>query len=201
MVSVHYDAEVDHIFRNEPTMRATDDRYRGERARLELALRLINHEARTGTIRHLTGLSDDRIRKLYASYFKHQGSAVRRRRGKSPTQIAPLVRTKELRLESSALVSLMTGCGLLDQESCRPLGPNSRLELGHRLCQAQETYLKLVSNPKLSFEASWNLYRNLTVADELGYQCCECCDTWFVFDALALPGRDCPVCEDSVVSH
>ena len=56
-------------------MRATDDRYRGEQAKFELAIRMIEHEARTGTIRYLTGMNDDRIRKLYTTYFKVQGSA------------------------------------------------------------------------------------------------------------------------------
>ena len=46
-------------------MRLTDDRYSGEKSQFELALRMIRHEARTGTIRACTGLSDDRIRKLY----------------------------------------------------------------------------------------------------------------------------------------
>ena len=48
-------------------MRITDDRYTRDRLRLDLALRLIRHEARTCTIRDWTGLSDDRIRKLYRS--------------------------------------------------------------------------------------------------------------------------------------
>ncbi len=49
-------------------MRVSDDRYTRDRQRLDLALRLIRHEARTFTIRQWTGLSDDRIRKLYRSY-------------------------------------------------------------------------------------------------------------------------------------
>ena len=64
-------------------MRATDDRYRGEQAKFDLAMRMIGHEARTGTIRYLTGLNDDRIRKLYTSYFKYGEEPVRRQRGRS----------------------------------------------------------------------------------------------------------------------
>lgn len=176
-------------------MRATDDRYRNERVRLELALRLIAHEARTGTIRHLTDLSDDRIRKLYASYFKHDRSPVRRRRGKSPSQITPLVKTRELRLESSALVALMTSCGILDGER-RPTraAPHARLELGQRLCQAHETYLAMVTEPRFNFEATWNLYRNLVGGDELASRRCGGCQSWYVYDALALAGDACPLC-------
>jgi hypothetical protein len=50
------------------TMRITDCRYDRDRLRLEVACRLIAHEARTQTIRHCTGLSGDRIRKLYRHY-------------------------------------------------------------------------------------------------------------------------------------
>jgi hypothetical protein len=71
-------------------MRATDDRYRGEQAKFDLACRMIKHEARTGTIRYLTGMNDDRIRKLYTSYFKHgeepvAGNEGGRRRGSRPS--------------------------------------------------------------------------------------------------------------------
>ncbi len=57
-------------------MRVSDDRYTRDRQRLDLALRLIRHEARTFTIRQFTGLSDDRIRKLYRSYVLHDGHAA-----------------------------------------------------------------------------------------------------------------------------
>ena len=49
-------------------MRVSDDRYTRDQLRLDLAWRLIHHEARTFTIRQWTGLSDDRIRKLYRDY-------------------------------------------------------------------------------------------------------------------------------------
>jgi hypothetical protein len=45
-------------------MRISDDRYSRERLCLQVALRFLEHEARTQTIRAWTGLSDDRIRKL-----------------------------------------------------------------------------------------------------------------------------------------
>jgi len=123
-------------------VRATDNRYRGERARFELAMRMIRHEARTGTIRYFTGLSDDRIRKLYTSYFKFdEGAPVKRRRGKSPTQIAPLIQTPERTLESGVFVSLLRANGLISVED--PPGPTLKgsVDLGHRFCQCYETHL------------------------------------------------------------
>ena len=86
-------------------MRATDNRYRGERARFELAMRMIRHEARTGTIRYFTGLSDDRIRKLYTSYFKFdEGAPVKRRRG-SARAVEPLPQAELQSMPTRALLA------------------------------------------------------------------------------------------------
>ena len=79
-------------------MRITDDRYNRDWQRFDLALRLISHEARTCTIRIWTGLSDDRIRKLYKSYLAHSGGVrVSRHRGKPPTQVNFFQRNREIR--------------------------------------------------------------------------------------------------------
>ncbi|MFP6829591.1 MAG: hypothetical protein VCC36_11245 [Gammaproteobacteria bacterium] len=106
---------------------------------------MIRHEARTGTIRYFTGLSDDRIRKVYTSYFKFdEGAPVKDRRGKSPTQIAPLIQTPERTLESGVFVSLLRANGLLSVED--PPGPTLKgsVDLGHRFCQCYETHLLVV---------------------------------------------------------
>jgi hypothetical protein len=174
-------------------MRATDHRYRSEKERFELALRMIRHEARTGTIRFWTGLSDDRIRKLYTSYFKFAEAPVRRRRGRSPSQVAPLVKTPLRALESGVFANLLLANGLLSPDS-----PASRLcgniELGHRFCECYETYCALVPRANLSFEWGWNLLLSIQRGDELGITRCEVCSVGYVFDLLALPQSACPAC-------
>ena len=88
-------------------MRVSDDRYTRDRQRLDLALRLIHHEARTFTIRQWTGLSDDRIRKLYKTYCQSGPSVtVTRHRGKSPRQAAYFFRTPEVTFHASQLASV-----------------------------------------------------------------------------------------------
>ena len=75
---------------------------------------MIGHEARTRTIRECTGLSDDRIRKVYATYFRDSGTdAVRRRRGKSPQQIGLFVKNPQNQLEATTLVALFCASLLL----------------------------------------------------------------------------------------
>ena len=176
-------------------MRATDNRYRGERNRFELAMRMIRHEARTGTIRYWTGLSDDRIRKLYTSYFKFvEGVPVKRRRGKSPTQVGPLIRSSARALESGAFVSMLLANGLVSIDD--PPGPRLRgnVAMGHRFCQCFETHRMVISEPTLSFEWGWNLLQSIRRGDELRLAHCDVCSIAYVYDQLALPRSDCPAC-------
>ena len=175
-------------------MRATDDRYRGEQARFELAMRMIRHEARTGTIRFWTGLSDDRIRKLYASYFKFAGQPVRRRRGRSPTQIGPLVRNPDRALESGVLANLLIANSLLVDEQANSPKLERNILLGHRFCECFETYRDLVPRPSLNFEWCWNLLKSIRRGEELGIACCEICAVCYIIDLLALPRSPCPGC-------
>ena len=175
-------------------MRATDDRYRGEQAKFDLAVRMIRHEARTGTIRYLTGLNDDRIRKLYTSYFKYGEEPVRRQRGRSPTRIAPLVRTPQRTLESGVFVNLLFANDVLSPE--QPPGPplKGNVNLGQRFCDCFESFDYLVPRSSLSFEWCWNLLVSMRRGDELGITRCDACSTCYVFDVLSLPRSACPVC-------
>jgi hypothetical protein len=175
-------------------MRATDDRYRGEQAKFELAMRMIKHEARTGTIRYLTGLHDDRIRKLYTTYFKFSEEPVKRRRGRSPTRVAPLVRTPQRALESGVFANLLLANGLFSIE--QPPGPNLKgnVDWGHRFCECFESFDLLVPKHTLSFEWGWNLLTSMRRGDELGIARCNECSLCYVFDLLSLPRSVCPSC-------
>jgi hypothetical protein len=175
-------------------MRVTDDRYRGEQARFELALRMIEHEARTGTIRYWTGLSDDRIRKLYASYFKYEERPVRRRRGRSPSQIGPLVRSPRRALESGVIAQLLYSNHLLRGDGSRHPELQRNIRLGHRFCESFESYVALVPQPSLNFEWAWNLLLRIRRGDELGIERCEHCAISYIVDLLALPRTPCPCC-------
>src|SRR5215470_19513587 len=97
-------------------MRISDDRYTRDRLRLDLALRFMRHEARTHTIRKWTGLTDDRIRKLYRSYLIHLPSQVARHRGKSPGQAGFFTRTPRAQQEAAILASLFCLLGVMPSE-------------------------------------------------------------------------------------
>jgi hypothetical protein len=179
-------------------MRVSDDRYTRDRERLDLALRLIRHEARTFTIRQWTGLSDDRIRKLYRSYVAGQSShAVTRHRGKSPRQAAFFFKNEELNFQAAQLASLFVVYGLLAGTSLA-LEPRYRLgslESGAMLCQAYETYLDLHEPARISFEHTWFLLLALARRDELGIARCGMCGGLKLRDLLAKRRPACANCE------
>ena len=179
-------------------MRATDDRYATERDRFDLAVRMIRHEARTGTIRLCTGFTEDRIRKIYASYFPGQSHIVRRRRGKTPSQIAPFVSTAHRQGEASLIAGLLVHSRVAEVDtSGRSLcavnvPPNV---MGCRFCDAYEAYLYLHHQPQLSFEWAWNLLSSLVRTHELQLAWCALCDGPYVRDAYSLDYERCPFCE------
>ena len=192
------------IYHKEQDMRLTDDRYSGEKSQFELAIRMIRHEARTRTIRECTGLSDDRIRKVYSTYFRNGGhGAIRRRRGKSPRQVQHYVKNPANQLQATTLVALFCA-GLLiridENNGVHARWPRPDVEFGHRVCRAYETYLMLHDDATLNFEWAWNLLQCISYNDELYLAQCDRCSARYVQDAYALDNRTCPACEIGTTS-
>ena len=179
-------------------MRTTDDRYAGEQARFELAIRLLRHQARTHIITRCTGFSQDRIRKLYGTYFKNRKErGAKRHRGKSPTSIEFFVRNPWIQAEASLLAHVFAAHGLLrilPDLATAPLPLPDPLVFGQRFCDAYEEFRAAHADSTISFEQAWNLLGALTGRDELLLLDCARCSAFYVQDALALDGRRCPVC-------
>lgn len=179
-------------------MRVTDTRYAKERSQLELALQMIAFEARTHTIRDCTGLSDDRIRKLYTTYFKtRHGALVRRQRGKSPKRVDVFFRSTSAQMEATTFALLMVHFGLLaiavGGRVSRTLGNNS-VRFGRRFCRAYSLFLDLCPNSTVTFEHAWSLCESLTAGDELTLARCPDCRGNYVHDVLSVEDAVCPCC-------
>jgi hypothetical protein len=157
------------------TMRISDDRYTRDRLRLDLALRFMRHEARTHTIRKWTGLTDDRIRKLYRAYLTVTPHGLARHRGKSPGQACFFIRSPRVQQEAGVLASLfcllgVTASAIVDEEN--PLPAITRAE---RLCQAFEAYLMLVPTSHITFEHAVLLVNELARGADIKLEdCCVC---------------------------
>lgn len=170
-------------------MRLTDDRYAQERRQLEVALRMIHFEARTQTIRECTGMSEDRVRKLYKSYAASRDRV--RHRGKSPRQIDCVFRTAHTWLHASVLAGALATLGLLDPQSH---GRSVDTELADRICDAYELYLTLLADRPLTFEHAWFVWRELTRDGDLYLSPCATCYGLNLQDKLSVRTRPCPWC-------
>lgn len=175
-------------------MRISDDRYSRDRLRIDAAMWFLQHEARTRTIRQWTGLTDDRIRKLYHSYLRGGGRTTRHR-GKSPRQAAFFMRTARMRDEASALASLCCLVGLFDGPPRQPeLRPTAGVDRAASLRQAYEGYRATVHAPSIGLEHAVLLVHALTRGNELRLGDCRGCGALLVVDALALRPALCSLC-------
>jgi hypothetical protein len=179
-------------------MRVSDDRYTRDRQKFDLAVRLIRHEARTYTIRQWTGLSDDRIRKLYRSYVSDgDAPCVTRHRGKSPRQAAFFFRNPDVNFHAAQLASLFLMYGLMVGGN-RGIEPRYRLgslDSGALLCRAYEAYREMHKPASISFEHAWFLLLALARRDEVGVARCTSCGALRVRDLLARRKLTCANCD------
>jgi hypothetical protein len=179
-------------------MRVSDDRYTRDRNKFDLAWRLIHHEARTFTIRQWTGLSDDRIRKLYRSYCQDQArSEVLRHRGKSPRRAAFFFKNPECCFQAAQLASLFIMFGLLngDARGVRCAYHLGSLDSGGALCAAYEMYRQLHVPAAISFEHAWFLLLALARHDEIGVTRCLGCGGVRIQDLYSRHKPTCGNCE------
>jgi hypothetical protein len=177
-------------------MRISDDRYSRDRLRFDIAVQFIRHEARTHTIRAWTGLSDDRIRKLYRSYLcDPQCARPTRHRGKSPQQVAFFMRTVRARQEAALLASLCRLLGALPLSAAPELARSLPcLARGELLCQAYDAYRGLIPEGLISFEHAVFLLTALVRGDELVLGACRDCGAALIVDRWSLRAPRCPLC-------
>lgn len=176
-------------------MRISDDRYSRDRLRYDLAVRFIRHRARTQTICIWTGLTHDRIRKLYRTYLDTGRSDERRHRGKSPQQASFFMRSYRRKHETAVLGSLFCLFGVVPPTTVLDLErtvPN--VARGELLCEAFEAYCALLPNSNITFEHAAFLVLALARGDELRFGSCCDCGSLLVVDRLALRNPCCGPC-------
>ena len=196
-------------------MRISEDRYSRERLSMQLALRFLEHEARTQTIRLWTGLSDDRIRKLYRSYLTRARRYVPRHRGKSPHQVAYFARSIRMQQETAWLASLLSLMGVVPSEPSSEGGraqpstghpgaahPSTghpsigqpSIARGELLCQAFEMYRALVPSSQISFEHAVFLATTLSRGEQLRLGACSSCGSLVVVERFPVREKRCYQC-------
>lgn len=174
---------------------ASDGAQRDSR-RYQLALRLMAHRARTGTIFALTSLS------------RHQQEALRlrwgvtedtRRRGPSPHSLRRFTHSPRARSEGAVLAVFCRIYGLL------PLGNvagTSRrklltLEFGERLCDTYESYGGCFPWSKFEIEELLSFAIGIAANQVIGLGRCESCSGTVIMDRLAPHRPSCAHCQQA----
>jgi hypothetical protein len=176
-------------------MRISEDRYSRDQLGLKLALRFLEHEARTQTIRTWTGLSDDRIRKLYRTYTTHSRRYVPRHRGKSPHQVAYFARSVRVQQETVWLASLLSLLGVIPPDPSVD-GSHSlpSVARGELLCHAFETFRTMIPSSQISFEHAVFLATTLSRGEQLRLGGCADCGSLVVTERFPIRDKRCHHC-------
>lgn len=170
------------------------DGARRDSRRYQVALRLMAHQARTGTISAITSLS------------RHQQEALRqrwgitedtRRRGPSPTSLSRFTHSPRARSEGAVLAVFCRIYGLLPAGSLTGLSRRKllTLEFGERLCDAYESYRACFPWVKLEIEELLSFALGIAANEVIGLGRCESCSGTVIIDRLAAHRPSCAQCQ------
>lgn len=182
-------------------MRITEDRYRYHRRSLDLAWRLIGHEARTRTISRWTQLTGHRIRALYNSYSSQQPKRAIRHRGMSPYKLESILNSPKLRCEGAMLAAICRFLNVLpaarmdDPEQALP-----SIERGELLCEAYEWFRFDVPDTRLTFEHALLLVNELARGELVLLGRCRTCRGVILLDRLSTRRLHCVFCSTGLRS-
>ena len=174
-------------------MRLFDDRYEGQRRQFTLALSMVEHGARRGTIKQWTGLSRFQIYNLTRSY----ASATRThcKRGTSPSQPAYFSKSLKMARESAAFAYIALEMQAIPEGIVPDAGHSlPSLMRGECLMSAFEVYRALLPDPLITLEHAILLITELAQRDTLILARCRSCPEVMVLDRLGPRHGLCPSC-------
>ena len=174
-------------------MRLSDDRYEKDRRKYVLALAMIEHGARVGTVMRWTGLSKYRVQTLSHSYAS--ATRTHRNRGESPSQPSYFFKSLELARESMALAYIAVQMRVIPEaivsDAHRSL---PGVASGERLMGAFEVYRALLPSALISLEYAILLIVELAERRTLSFANCRNCHDMMVVDRLGTRHELCPFC-------
>lgn len=174
------------------------DGARRDSRRYQLALRLMAHQARTGTISAMTSLS------------RHQQEALRarwgvpeqmRRRGPSPSSLSRFTHSPRARSEGAVVAGFCRTYGLLPLGSAAgvPRRKLLTLELGERLCDTYESYRGCFPWSKFEIEELLSFAIGIAANEAIGLGRCDSCSGTVIIDRLAPHRPACAHCQGAHV--
>jgi hypothetical protein len=160
--------------------------------RIEFAKRLTWHHVRSGTIRHMTGISLNRL----TQYRKRWGVPEdTRRRGTYPRSLDIFLDTPSVRTDAAAVLSLCRAFAALPQPG-RDYAPDGKLlfDVGLRLCGAFEAYHACRPGSDLELDDLMLLIRKLNQGGLIRLGRCKGCRSLIVIAPFDPPRPPCSHC-------
>jgi hypothetical protein len=174
-------------------MNEMDDPFCRDRMRIEVARRLVCHQARTQTITHFTNLTRNRLATLRRRWSVSQDT---RRRGPPPRSIAIFLRTPRARNEAAALATMCINFDALPIRSLTgAVEARPPLILADRLCETYEAYRACVPDSKIEFEELLLLAQEIAKGEMVKLSTCKGCNAAFLILTYEAPRRTCSHCE------
>ena len=174
-------------------MNQTDDRARYHYHRDQLALRMIQHGARSSTVSTWTDLSIDRV---YTLAQRETPVPQVPHRGRSPRRITYFFRTPQLAVHATTLASLFDLFEILSETT--PGTPTQSLRIldpGEKLCCAYEMYIAMVESPLIRFEHAALLATALAEGREIFLRYCPMCGRARLVDWSGFATDTCMHCQ------
>lgn len=177
-------------------MRTTQSRYQRDHKKLNLAIKLIQLNARTTVIKSWTGLSSDRIRKLVKYYRVDQAATPipSRHRGRYPTLSPAYSKNPTIREQANLMGGLLASTPLLTIK-CSTHITDQSLEVGHLLCNTYHRFVELEGESRLSIEHLQLVWRQLSNRTEITLTNCRRCQAIQVVERYQSGRFICSDCE------
>jgi hypothetical protein len=174
-------------------MNYTDDPFGRDLKRIEVARRMVLHQARTQTVVNFTQLTRNRLATLRRRWCVTDDS---RRRGPPPRSLVGFLRTPCARSEAAAIVSLCIALEALPiQSSNSETGAITRLEIADRLCEVFEAFRTWMPNSTIEFEELLLLATELATGNLIKLSTCRGCKSAILVFTYGIPSRTCPHCD------
>jgi hypothetical protein len=174
-------------------MHYTDDAFGRDLKRIEVAHRMVLHQARTQTIVSYTHLTRNRLATLRRRWCVPDDS---RRRGPPPRSLRAFLSTPCARSEAAAIVSLCVAFEALPGQSATPVVTAlARLEMADRLCETFEAFRTWIPNSTIEFEELLLLSNELTTGELIRLSTCRGCKSAILVFRYGIPRETCPHCE------
>jgi hypothetical protein len=173
-------------------MNFMDDPFSRDLKRIEVARRMVCHQARTQTITLYTNLTRNRLATLRRRWCVNQNA---RRRGPPPRSIAVFLRTPRARSEAAAIASLCIAFDALPIRSSTGSDARPALVLADRLCETYEAYRACVPDSRIEFEELLLLATELAKGDMVRLTTCRGCKGAMLVLTYEAPRRTCLHCD------